>query len=194
MQEMSEPTAEHEELTVLIVDDEQGLADLYTLYLDDGYQTRTAYDGDEALEAVDDGVDVILLDRRMPTLSGGEVLAELRDRGYEQPVSMLTAVDPGEDIHKMDIDDYFVKPISEEELTDAVDALAARTRYDDEFREYFAAISKKAAMEANMNEQNLASSDAYQKVKKEAEAAEHQADIALEECLATDTFADFREF
>jgi CheY-like chemotaxis protein len=40
---------------------------------------RTAYGGHEALEELSDDVDVILLDRRMPGLSGDEVLEEVRD-------------------------------------------------------------------------------------------------------------------
>ncbi|WP_042663053.1 response regulator [Haloferax sp. ATB1] len=191
---MTEKTDDQGEITVLVVDDEQGLADLYALYLEDVYETRIAYNGDEALEAMDEDVDVVLLDRRMPTMPGSQVLAEFRDRGFEQPVAMLTAVDPGDDILELDIDEYFVKPMSEEELRDAVEALVARTRYDDEFREYFAVISKKSAMEANMSEQELASSDAYQTLVKEVEAAEQRADTALDEFLAADTQANFRKF
>mgnify|MGYP000061891498 CR=1 FL=1 len=190
----SNQETEQEQTTVLVVDDEQGLADLYSLQLGQSHNTRTAYNGEEALEALDDDVDVILLDRRMPEMSGGEALATLRERGYDQPVAMLTAVDPGEEILELDIDEYYIKPISEEELQAAVDALLARSHYDAEFREYFAAISKKAAMETTMNDQELAASDAYATLQQEVEEAKDGADSALTEMMATDGFAGFREF
>lgn len=191
---MTEPTENQAETTVLVVDDEPELADLYALCLEDTYETRTVHSGDEAVKAMDEDVDVVLLDRRMPTMSGSEVLAELRDRGYDQPVTMFTAVDPGEEIIELDIDQYVVKPIFEEDLRDVVEALVARTRYDDESREYFAAVSKKAAMEANTSEQELASSDAYQTLVEETKTAERRADAALDELLTTETLAGFREF
>lgn len=188
-------TSEDQRSTVLVVDDEPGLADLYAVYLDEDYEARTAYDGETALEQVDDDVDAILLDRRMPGLSGDEVLTELREQGNDCPVAMLTAVDPGEDILKLDVDDYFVKPLDQSELHEAVATLTARARYDDEFRTYFATISKKAAMEDNLNEQELTSSDAYQALTEEVQAAKDNADVALTEMMAADQnpFAGFRE-
>lgn len=187
-------TPENQRRTVLVVDDERGLADLYAVYLEEDYETRTAYDGETALEKVDD-VDVILLDRRMPGLSGDEVLAKLREQGYDCPVAMLTAVDPGEDMLELDIDDYFVKPLDQAEVQEAVATLTARAQYDDEFRTYFATVSKKVAMEANLSEQELASSDTYQALTEEVQAAKDDADAALTEMMATeqDQFAGFRE-
>ncbi|TKX52052.1 response regulator, partial [Halorubrum sp. SS7] len=58
---------------VLVVEDEPDLADLYAAWLGDEYRVRTAYGGREALDQLDetdDEVDAILLDRRMPGLSG----------------------------------------------------------------------------------------------------------------------------
>ncbi|KOX95499.1 hypothetical protein AMR74_14665 [Halorubrum tropicale] len=190
---MSDPTTTSDSVSVLIVDDEQGLADLYALYLDEGYDTRTAYDGESALDMIDDTVDVILLDRRMPGLSGDEVLAELRNQEFDQPVGMLTAVDPGDDILEMNFDDYFLKPIDEEELRAAVDTLAKRAQYDTDFREYFAAVSKKAAMEANSSKQDLTESEAYQQLEQEVEAAKADADTTFDELKREDPTAGFRD-
>jgi DNA-binding response OmpR family regulator len=190
----SNQETEQEPATILVVDDEQGLADLYALYLQEDYTTRTAYDGEEALDIIDDEVDAVLLDRRMPGISGDEVLTTLRERGYDQPVAMLTAVDPGEEIIDLDIDEYFVKPISEERLREATETLLSRRRYDEEFREYFAVISKKAALEESMSDQQLASSDAYARLEQEVAEAKDAADSALTEMMATDAFAGFRNF
>lgn len=192
---MTGPTNEtiQEQPTILVVDDEEGLADLYALYLEEEYTTRIAYDGEEALDLIDDSVDVVLLDRRMPGISGDEVLTTLRERGFDQPVALLTAVDPGEEIIDLDIDEYHVKPVSEERLREAVKALLVRTRYDTEFREYYAAISKKVALEASMNKQELDSSDAFARLEQEVTEAKDAADSTLTEMMATDAVAGFRD-
>jgi len=60
---------------------------------------------------MDDEVDAVLLDRRMPDVHGDEVLARLREEGCDCPVIMTTAVDPGMDILEMDFEDYLCKPV-----------------------------------------------------------------------------------
>ena len=84
-----------ERATVVVVEDEPDLADLYTAWLDDDYDVHAAYGGEEALELIDDlgAVDVVLLDRRMPEVSGDEVLSALRDRG----LAVTHAAPPGLD-------------------------------------------------------------------------------------------------
>jgi CheY-like chemotaxis protein len=64
--------------TVLVVDDEQRAADTYANVLASEYDTRTAYGGEEALELVETAdFDVVLLDRRMPELTGDDILAAI---------------------------------------------------------------------------------------------------------------------
>ena len=120
--------------TVLVVDDERELADLYTEWLSDAHSVRTAYSGSEALELVDATVDVVLLDRRMPDLSGDEVLGEIDTGALDCRVVMLTAVDPGGEIVDMPFDDYLVKPVTDEVLHDAVERMRARDRHDEKVR------------------------------------------------------------
>lgn len=77
---------------------------------------KTASSGEKALELLDCAVDVVLLDRNMPGLSGDEVLREISRRGYECRVAMVTAVTPQSDIFDVEIEDYLVKPIHRDEL------------------------------------------------------------------------------
>ncbi|CDK37960.1 response regulator transcription factor [Halorubrum sp. AJ67] len=105
--------------TVLLADDEKDLADLFALYLDDHYDTRVAYNGEEALEKLDSSVDVILLDRRMPGYSGDEVLAAVRKEGWDCPVIFLSAIAKDAD-RENSADDYLEKPTNRDELVEIV--------------------------------------------------------------------------
>lgn len=129
--------------TILIVDDERDLADLYATWVADEYAVRTAYDGRSALELADEAVDIVLLDRHLPDLNGNEVLARLRERGLDCWVIMLTAVDPGLDIVAFDIDDYVTKPVSRSTLIRIVENLRVKSRYTDTDRRKLASISNK---------------------------------------------------
>lgn len=64
---------------VMIVDDEAEIRDLYTEWLKDGYEVVTASGGESALNRVDETVDILLLDRRMPDTAGGDVANILRE-------------------------------------------------------------------------------------------------------------------
>lgn len=134
--------------TVLVVDDEPEVADAYSKLLATEYEVRTAYGGEEALEVVDDEVDVILLDRRMPTLSGDDVLNEVRERELDLRVVMVTAVDPGFDILDMDFDDYLCKPVDASTLRDAVKQQLRAQNYDDRLDEFFEVTAKMGVLEA----------------------------------------------
>lgn len=146
---------------VLIVDDERHLADLHARWLDEVYRVRVAYHGDEAIEALDHTVEVVLLDRRMPGLSGDEVLEVVRRRGYNCRVAMVTAVEPDFDILDMGFDDYLVKPVSFDGLKATVDRLLTRNSYDEQVDEYARLLSKKAALETEKNRRQLEESNAF---------------------------------
>jgi len=134
------------ETTVLVVDDEEGLADLYSIWLRDSYTVRTAYNGAEAVDELDDDVDVVLLDRQMPDLSGDEVLGTIRDRDLECRVAMVTAVEPELDIVGLGFDDYLRKPIDRDTLRETVVKLLRRSTYDDTVQEYFSVARKHALL------------------------------------------------
>ena len=120
-----------ESRTVLVVDDEPNLADLYAAWLGERYETRVAYGGAEGLDLFGEDVDIALIDRLMPEMSGDEVLEHIRDTGHDCQVAMVTAVEPDFDIIEMGFDDYLVKPILRDELLEAVQNLLSRAaRFD----------------------------------------------------------------
>lgn len=147
--------------TVLVVDDEQGLADLYANWLEGRYTVHTSYNGTDALETLNQDIDVVLLDRRMPDMSGDEVLTEIRDRGLPCRVAMVTAVEPDFDVVEMGFDDYVTKPVTEDQLLDVVDSLLSRRQYDDRIQELFSLMSKRHVLEAEKSDADLATHDEY---------------------------------
>lgn len=130
------------------MEDERDLCDLYAGWLDDAFDVRVAYNGEEALERVDEDVDAVLLDRRMPDRSGDDVLREIRERELECRVVMVTAVDPAFDIVDMGFDDYLTKPVTPDELRTAVDSVLVRRQYDTDVQELFALYSTRRVLEA----------------------------------------------
>jgi len=72
-----------DDLNILVVDDESRLADLYTVWLSDNHDVETAYSGEEAIQKVDGETDIVFLDRRMPHMSGDDVLAAIRDQDVD---------------------------------------------------------------------------------------------------------------
>jgi DNA-binding response OmpR family regulator len=146
---------------VLIVEDEPDVAETYNLWLQDDYEVRIAEDGSEGLDELDGDVDVVLLDRMMPGLSGDEVLERIRDHGYGCRVAMVTAVEPDFDILEMGFDAYLSKPIRREELFETVQKLLERSTYDELLQEYYALVEKQATLETAKSGAELAESDEY---------------------------------
>lgn len=175
--------------TVLVVDDEERLADLFATWLDDEWPVRVAYDGESALEELDKSVAVVLLDRRMPGLSGDEVLDRIRAEGYECRVVMVTAVDPDFDIIEMGFDDYLVKPVSKDELIEVVERAITRAAYDANVQEFFAISTKKSLLETEKSERELEANEDYQALTDRFEALREEVDDLREV-----TFEDHRDY
>jgi DNA-binding response OmpR family regulator len=153
--------------TVLIVEDERHLADLYAEYLGDEYTILTAYSGEEAVDRFHDAIDVVLLDRRMPVLSGNEVLAAIEDHPMECRVAMVTAVDPDFDIIELGVDDYLVKPVTRDELGEVVDRLFKISEYNDQLTELTSKKLKRNVLEVEKSPQALEASDRFQQLESE---------------------------
>ncbi len=119
-------------MLILLAEDDQKIAKLLVhMFGKDGYQVDWAKDGAEAvLYASMNQYEVVILDWMMPQLSGIQVLAELRVKGYSGGVIMLTAKDTLEDkIEGLEqgADDYLVKPFEYRELLARVKALSRRS-------------------------------------------------------------------
>ena len=115
---------------ILIVDDDENIAELISLYLlKECYETQIVHDGESALQAFPVfQPDLILLDLMLPGIDGYQVCRELR-KDTSVPIIMLSA--KGEVFDKvlgleLGADDYIIKPFDSKELVARVKAVLRR--------------------------------------------------------------------
>lgn len=80
--------------TVLLVEDNDELALLYTHYLTDAYEVRTAQAGEEAIRKATPAVDLIILDYRLPDMLGTAVHQQIRGNESQAPAIIISGTDP----------------------------------------------------------------------------------------------------
>jgi len=180
--------SDDEQPVVLVIEDEPDVATSYELWLDREYEIRVAEDGSEGLAALDDTVDVVLLDRMMPGMPGQEVLERIRESDHDPQVAMVTAVDPGFEVVEMGFDDYITKPPTREGLVATVEELVERADYADRVQAYRRLVAKRSALEASKPRSELTESQAYDELTTEIEALERELDEDTEALLDDETF------
>ena len=118
-------------MKLLIVEDEEKVASFVKKgFEEENFTVDTAFDGEEGESHIfNNEYDIIILDIMLPGKNGNEILNNMREKGIETPVIMLTAKDQISD--KVDsfskgCDDYLTKPFSFEELLLRVRAILKR--------------------------------------------------------------------
>ncbi|WP_245708202.1 HalX domain-containing protein [Halobacterium jilantaiense] len=173
---------------MLVLEDDEGLADLYTVWLSEAYDVRTAYTAAEAYEKFDEDVDVALLDRRLPEESGDEVLDWIAQDYPQCRRVMVTAVNPDVDIVDMPFDDYFLKPIDKDSLLDAVQRLEKQRDYEERVQDLYALVRKRSILQSELSEVERSESEEYARL--ESEISDLKA--ALAETNEGFDYEDFR--
>jgi two-component system, OmpR family, response regulator len=120
-------------MKVLVIEDDRTVGQYVRRGLEEhGYTTDLVDDGMEGLRLGSGGrYDLIVLDLRLPEMSGLEVLRTLRDREITTPILVLTAQDAVDwkvQALRMGADDYVTKPFAFEELLARVEALGRRPK------------------------------------------------------------------
>ena len=120
-------------LSILLVEDEENLHEALKLNLElEGYEVTSAYDGAEALKAVqNEYFDLIILDVMLPELDGISVCENIRLQRNEIPILILSAKNSSADRVlglKKGADDYLTKPFNLEELLIRVNKLINKSK------------------------------------------------------------------
>ncbi|MGI8670717.1 MAG: response regulator transcription factor [Aridibacter sp.] len=118
-------------MRILLVEDDEGISNFILKGLrETAYAVDLAVDGDEAIyQSSINEYDLIILDVMIPVKNGFEVCREIREKGLQIPVLMLTARDAVQDkIEGLDVgaDDYLTKPFAYGELLARIRALLRR--------------------------------------------------------------------
>lgn len=124
---------DQKKLSLLLVEDEENLQDALKLNFEmEGYDVTSAYDGEEALKAVqNEYFDLIILDVMLPEIDGITVCENIRLTNNEIPILMLSARNQSADRVlglKKGADDYLTKPFNLEELLIRVNNLISKSR------------------------------------------------------------------
>jgi two-component system response regulator RegX3 len=141
---------------ILVVDDEPAIGDAVAYALRaSGFEVDTFADGESALEAARaTGYDVLVLDVRLPGLSGIEICRRLRDES-DVPILILTAMDAEVDRVlglEAGADDYVTKPFSIAELVSRVRAILRRRELD---RASGGAVRRVGSLELDLNRHDV---------------------------------------
>lgn len=120
-------------MKILVVEDDRTVGQYIKRGLEEApHHADLVVDGLEALRLISGGLyDLVILDLRLPGMTGLEVLRTLRDRGNTTPILVLTAQDAvGQKVEALraGADDYVTKPFSFEEVLARVEALSRRPK------------------------------------------------------------------
>lgn len=174
--------------TVLIVEDEPDLAEIYGGWLSQRYDVTIETDGESALDRIDGSIDIVLLDRRMPGLSGDAVLSEIRDRDVDCYVIVVSAIDPGWDILEMGFDAYLTKPIHQDQLLNKIRKLESRSSFHESIQRIRTLQEKVALLRERKSNDELENNSNYRELCRELEQLTEEVDRESERLLDDNEF------
>lgn len=174
--------AESETTNLLVVEDERDVAVTYARALSSEFDVEIAGTGQKGLEILAaDGIDIIVLDRRLPGMSGDEFLKTARKRGYSCPVVMMTAVEPDFDVLWLDFDDYLVKPVAPSVLQETLERNLELTSYAEPIQEYLKLVETQRLIAENNSEDQLTEHEEYQSLLRRRDELRKDVEAIIEE-------------
>lgn len=108
---------------VLVAEDDDAFRNTICRWsaVDDCWDVQAVRTGRAALESVDEDVDVLVADRRMPELSGPELVDRLDETAFDGDVLIVSAYEADADLNETDVDGYVTKPLSRRAYVDALE-------------------------------------------------------------------------
>jgi len=166
-------------LRILVVDDNEGCRELYTLWLGSANTVIPAKNGHEAMDHLDETVDIVLLDRDMPGPSGIEVAQSIEESSTDAHVVMVSSMAPDFDIVECPIDGYLQKPVEGDEIQGVVDRYRSQQAYRAALDEFFSLSAKLAALEAGRSSDELERSEEYARLEDRVASKREEVNDAL---------------
>lgn len=152
-------------LTILVTDDDEGCRELYSLWVASDHEVWTASDGEEALDRLDDSVDLVILDRDMPGPSGTQVASRNESMPFDPYVVMISSRRPDFELSDHSIHGFARKPLIETDLQSVLQEFVSRRRYRAALDDFFALTSKVASIEADRSPNDLTDDDRYERLR-----------------------------
>lgn len=117
------PSRHDTDRTVLLADDDTDLRATLRIWIEDvaGWDILEASNGADALSKVTDAVDVVVVDRQMPRVSGPAVVERLRERAFDGSIIVLSAFRADTHLDDDMVSTYLTKPIDRGEFIGALD-------------------------------------------------------------------------
>jgi Response regulators consisting of a CheY-like receiver domain and a winged-helix DNA-binding domain len=120
-------------MRILLIEDDEELCEALSFQLiNEGFAVDVCHDGNEGLTYLRERAhDLVLLDRMLPSISGTEILTQIRDEGISTPVILVTALGELQDkVKGLDsgADDYITKPFDFQELMARIRSITRRPR------------------------------------------------------------------
>lgn len=111
-----------QQVRVLVADDDEAFRETLCLWLanEDTYETNDVSNGEKAIEKLDETVDILVLDRQMPKLSGPDVVERLDKTSFDGAVIVISANKPDSNLRETDVTEYLTKPIDQVMFIDAM--------------------------------------------------------------------------
>jgi DNA-binding response OmpR family regulator len=169
--------------TVLVVGDDQGVADRYGGWLAGRYDVHTAEDDEDAVETLrgdPDAIDAVLLRRRASEVADDLVLVSIRNAGFDCPVALVTDRRPDFDVVDRGFDDYLVEPVTEESLLRSVESLLEVEGYEALRQELSAKRVRRNVLEMEHSQEELAANEAFARLEREIEGLERRLSLHRE--------------
>lgn len=111
--------------TVLLADDNDELRESYKYWLKEkcDWNIQEAMDGIEALAKLDHTVDILVLDRNLPKLSGSKLLNRLNETSFTGQVLVISAYSPDQHLSEDDVTGYLIKPVHRVDLITSLEEM-----------------------------------------------------------------------
>ena len=157
---------------ILLIEDDESLAELFGEFLSQWYEVQYANDGLEAMVQLSEKVDIVLLDRNLGNWTAQTILGVIQDKRLDCKVLIVTGEEPEPEIARFPIENYLQKPVKLHELKECVEEALFRKNIPKTEQELLALVSRQRVLEETHSWAVLEESEEYRQLLKRIRIAE----------------------